>query len=153
MGVTEAMDAPISAGAAEHTELGWVCHPVQEHHWKALVVLLVMLATGVGLYLMTGEESWSLIGLAFLMLGVYDFLLPTVFRLDRHGVESRVLFFTRRKPWSALRSYHIGPNGVLVSPFPGRHRMEAHRGIFIRFRGNRDEVLAFVRERLEGEDT
>ena len=153
MGVTEAMDAPISAGAANNTELCWVCHPVQEQHWRALAVLLVMMATGIGLFIATGDSAWSLTGLAVLLLGLYDFLLPTTFRLTRHGVESRVLIFTRRKPWTSLRSFHVGPNGVLLSPFRGRHRMEAHRGIFVRFHGNRAEVLSIVRVRMVGDET
>ena len=138
------MDARTSAQVNHDCHLSWVSHPVRSHPKKNLLVATVMLATGAGLYLGTGDVGWGLIGVAVLMLGLYDYLLPTTFALTAAGVESRVFFFRRRKQWSTLRSFHADQHGVLLSPFSGRHRMEAHRGIYLRFVNNRDAVLEAV---------
>ncbi len=144
MGVTEAMDARTSAQVNDDCDLSWVSHPVRLHPKKNLLVATVMLTTSVGLYFGTGDLGWGLIGAAVLMLGLYDYLLPTSFKLTAAGAQSRVLFFVRRKRWSSLRSFHADQHGVLLSPFRGRHRMEAHRGIYLRFVNNREAVLEAV---------
>lgn len=95
-----------------------------------------------------GDAGWGFIALALLGLGVHDFLLPTRFRVDARGVTRRVLFFARTRPWSQIRSYWVDGAGVLVSPFPRRHRMEAHRGIYLRFDGNREVVVGFIERSL-----
>jgi len=48
-----------------------------------------------------------------------------------------------------LRTYHPDRNGVLLSPFSRQTRLETFRGIYIRFDGNRKEVMSVIKGRLE----
>ncbi len=130
-------------------ELAWTSHPLKQSLRKSLLLAGVLLLTGVAIYLNTGAVSWALGSMGLLLLGVHDFILPTRYRMTTEVAESRSLGYRRNKRWSALRSYHADKNGVLLSPFPTPTRLDTFRGLYIRYSGNKAEVLAFVRDRLK----
>jgi len=138
----------VSAAARGEAVLSWMSHPVRTQHDKTAILFAVLAVTGVLLYLATGSVGWSLIGDALLLLGVYDFLLPTTFRLDGEGASRQTGILRRTRRWEELRSYYGDANGVLLSTFAERSRMEAHRGIYLRFEGNRDQVMRAVEAHL-----
>ena len=131
-------------------ELAWTSHPLKQSRRKSLLLAGVMALTGVAIYLNTGAVSWALGSMGLLALGVHDFVLPTRYRMTTEAAESRILGMRRTKRWSALRSHYADHNGVLLSPFPKPSRLDTFRGLYIRYSGNSDEVLAFVRDRLQG---
>ena len=75
---------------------------------------------------------------------VAGFFLPTRFALTGKGVAVRGLVSKREKDWTEFRSYYIDREGLLLSPFIERSRLERFRGVSLQFHGNRDEVVAFV---------
>jgi hypothetical protein len=75
---------------------------------------------------------------------VAGFFLPTRFALTEGGVTVRGLVSRRQKGWSEFRSYYVDREGILLSPFTERSRLERFRGVSLQFHGNRDEVVAFV---------
>jgi len=127
----------------------WVSLPIQDSPWKTLLLLVVVTATAVGVYLNTASEAWALFSVFILMVAVHDYVLPTTYRFTDDRVSSRILFLRRSKSWSGLRSYWVDANGVLLSPFPKRSLLEAHRGLYIRFAGaDREAVVAFVERKI-----
>ncbi len=128
--------------------LSWNSHPVRTEHGKTAIFVGVLIVSGIALFVATGNVGWALVGDAFLMLGLYDFLLPTTFTVDEWGVRRRTAVFRRARRWEELRSFQVDARGVLVSTFAGRSRMEAHRGIYLRFDGNRERVLAAIEARM-----
>jgi len=57
------------------------------------------------------------------------------------------------RPWNTYRSHWPDRNGVLLSPFPRRSRLENFRGLFVRFENNREDVVAFVRRYVPPPET
>jgi hypothetical protein len=57
----------------------------------------------------------------------------------------------REKGWSEFRSYYVDREGLLLSPFTERSRLERFRGVSLQFHGNRDEVVAFVERVMSAE--
>ncbi len=145
--LTPPSDGEADAGSA--AELVWVVHALRRQHAKTAILAAVLTLTAAFIYLNTASLVWTAASLLILLFGVLDFVMPVTFSLTEWGVESKVVFYRRRKPWSMLRSYSLDRNGVLVSPFPDRSRLEAFRGLYIRFSGNRDEVVGFIRDHLE----
>lgn len=47
--------------------------------------------------------------------------------------------------WDKIKSASIDPNGLFVSPYPVRTRLENYRGIYLPFRENRDQIVAVIR--------
>jgi hypothetical protein len=82
---------------------------------------------------------------------VAGFFLPTRFALTEQGVSVRGLVSRRQKPWSEFRSYYIDREGLLLSPFTERSRLERFRGVSLQFHGNREEVIAFVENTMARE--
>lgn len=148
--VMEAPKAPDAPGTVprDGESLTWVSHPVVGAHRKNAILLSVLLVSGGLVYAATGSLGWSLISVAFLIFGVHDYLLPTTYLLSAEWASSKILFFTRRKRWSSLRSYQVDRNGVLVSPFSRPNRLDTFRGLYLRFDGNREAVLSYLRDRL-----
>ncbi len=127
----------------------WVSLPLRHAPWKGLVLVLVVAATATAVFLGTQSPGWTLLSGILLLAGVHDFLLPTTYQLSEEGVSSRTLWYRRHKPWSFCRSYWVDAHGVLLSPFPGRSRLESHRGLYLRFAGaDRQAVVRFVQSKV-----
>jgi hypothetical protein len=47
----------------------------------------------------------------------------------------------------------VDKNGVLLSPFAGRSRLENFRGVYVRFGQNKDQVVNFVRSKIEKKES
>ncbi|MFH1690352.1 MAG: hypothetical protein ABIE42_08955, partial [Candidatus Eisenbacteria bacterium] len=75
---------------------------------------------------------------------VAGFFLPTRFSLTGKGVAVSGLVSRKEKGWGDFRSYYVDREGLLLSPFIERSRLERFRGVSLQFHGNRDEVVAFV---------
>ena len=75
---------------------------------------------------------------------VAGFFLPTRYTLTDDTVTVRGVVARREKAWTDFRSYLVDREGVLLSPFAERSRLERFRGLSLQFHGNRDEVIAFV---------
>lgn len=131
--------------------MDWVSIPVQHAPWKGLVLVLVVAITAAAVFFSTQNSGWTLLSVILLLAGVHDFLLPTTYQLNEEGVSSQILWYRRHKPWSFFRSFWIDPNGMLLSPFPKRNRLESHRGFYLRFAGtDRQAVICFVESKING---
>jgi len=83
---------------------------------------------------------------------IAGFFLPTRFSLTGDGVSVRGLVSKREKSWGEFRSHYVDREGVLLSPFIERSRLERFRGVSLQFHGNRDEVVAFVEHMMASDD-
>jgi len=79
---------------------------------------------------------------------VASFFLPTYYTLTEDSIAVRGALGRREKAWSDFRSYLIDREGVLLSPFAERSRLERFRGLSLQFHGNRDAVVAFVEDAM-----
>lgn len=124
-----------------------------------MLVLVVILAAGAAVGYLTldwGSQPGQAFGFgclasAFLFFSLRNFFLPTRIRLDESGITVKEFLYTRRKSWSECKSLHLDKNGVLVSPFTFVTRLENFRGVYLRFDGNKDEVLAFLKAHMKSE--
>jgi len=92
---------------------------------------------------------FTILAVALVWGQVAGFFLPTWYSLTDEGVFVRGLLSKRQKPWSEFRSYYVDHGGVLLSPFPVPSRLARFRGLSLQFHGNREQVVAFVEERLK----
>ena len=134
---------------SEDTTLTWSSHPVTRKTAISILVVLFLLAVWLVVYVTT--SSLLLTGLAvIIMLGsMSSFFLPTRYELDQDKVRIRFLFTNRQREWSAFRSFYVDKNGVLLSPFAKPSRLENFRGVYVRFSRNKDQVVDFVRSKIE----
>jgi hypothetical protein len=138
---------------SEDTTLKWSSHPVKKKTAVSVLVVLFLFVVWLVVYVTT--SSLLLTGLAvIIMLGsLSSFFFPTNYELDQKKVRIRFFFTKREREWSAFRSFYVDKNGVLLSPFAKPSRLENFRGVYVRFGPNKDQVVDFVRSKIEKKES
>lgn len=77
----------------------------------------------------------------FLLISLSSFYLPTHFKIGKEGVSLKRWFYVKTMTWERIRSVKDEKTGLFVSPFPARRRLENFRGIYLYYKGNRDEIM------------
>ena len=99
------------------------------------------------------ETTYFTVIAVLLVVGqVAGFFLPATFELTEKKVTVRGLVARREKDWGDFRSYYVDREGILLSPFIERSRLERFRGFSLQFHGNRDEVVTFVERMMARDD-
>ncbi len=135
------------------SELSWTAWPMQRSPVRAIIGLLfiALVAWTLQSWLRTGY--FTIVAVLLLWGQVAGFYLPTRYALSDDRVSVRGVVAKREKEWSDFRSHYVDNDGVLLSPFIGRSRLERFRGLSLMFHANREEVVAFVEGKLgAGED-
>jgi len=109
----------------------------------AFILLLVWLV-----FASTRSSGFAGLAGVILFASLAKFYFPTGYRLSDKNIVVKTFTQTLNKSWSDYRRAWPDKNGVLLSPFPERSRLENFRGLYIMFSDNRDEVIQFVQERV-----
>jgi hypothetical protein len=117
--------------------------------WRAAAAVAIIGLLGWTIESLTGNALFTTVGLLLVWGQVASFFVPTRYALTDGSVLVRGVLAKKEKPWSDFRSYHVDREGVLLSPFRGRSRLERFRGLSLQFHGNRSDVVSFV-ERVMG---
>lgn len=142
--------AEVSEKAGEGSTLEWVCHPARKNRRVTALVSIFIAVVVVVVYFAT-DHSVLFSVLAFLVLtgSLASFYFPTRYKMTEDEIIIKTKMQTLVKKWSQYRTYYVDKNGVLLSPFVRRSRLENFRGIYIKFWYNKEDVVAFVKERIE----
>ncbi|MFP4058232.1 MAG: hypothetical protein ACLF0G_15300 [Candidatus Brocadiia bacterium] len=108
------------------------------------LVAVACAAAGLGF----GGVGYALLAGALLSLSLCRYFLPTRYHLDDQGAAVGFLGQWRRVPWGAVRRVSVHREGVHLSPFARPSRLDSFRGTYLRFAGNGQEVVRFVRSRV-----
>ena len=139
----------MTAEAAPPTlPLEWSAWPAKEKPLFTLGIVLFLLAIWIAVGYIYREAVWVLLAVILLLGAVAPFFVITRYRLDEEGVSMKRYVTTMKKRWEELRSYYPDKNGVLVSPFAKPSRLENFRGVYLRFGGNREKVLAALEQNI-----
>lgn len=128
----------------------WTVHPIRRN-WKVstgVVSFLVILCAAI--YFSFDSVAFLLMSIAIFAFSLSPFFFPTTYILREDRVIVRSLLRASSKQWDSFRSYYTDRNGVLLSPFSSPSRLENFRGLYIRFSGNRSEVVDFIKGKIEG---
>ena len=130
--------------------LQWVCHPIKSRSVLLTVGLVLFLTILVALtYHWTESTLFAVIAALILWGSVSQYFLPVSFRLTDRTVTVKYTTHKIEKAWNLFRSYYVDRNGVLLSPFGRPSRLETFRGLYVRFAGNKDQVVAVVIEKIQ----
>jgi len=142
-----------SAGEKKPGEplLDFVCHPARRDTRITTLVTIFIVVCIVIVWLIS--FSPLLTGLAVLILfgSLAGFYFPTRYIIYDDHLLVKTKMQTLRKDWSQYRSYYPDKNGVLLSPFGRPTRLENFRGLYVKFAGNREEVMDIVRSKIDFE--
>ena len=129
-----------SDGAA----LEWRSWPAVERPRTGLVAAPVCAGAVGAVWLLTRDGWWAAGAAALLAIGRRADLAPVRFRLDPRGATVTYWLWSRHLGWDRVRRVSLERTGVFLSPFAAPSRIENHRGMFLRYSGNRDAVAAAI---------
>ena len=138
---------PSSAPPVDES-LRWRSHPLVDEFPKSLLLAAIILAVCVGASWAFEGWIWGVISGVLLVAAMARYIFPSHFQLDGEGVTVRFLCVARRMPWTALKRMAAGPGGVFLSPFERPSKLDSFRSVVLRFAGNADEVVAFVKDKM-----
>jgi hypothetical protein len=130
-------------------EVTLVVWPLRQRPVESL--LLVAVAAGTSCFVGWWTRQ-PLVGgalAAALAIVLWRTWLPVTYVLGLSGVTQTVLGRTRRIPWSAIRSFELQPDGVLLSPDRDLVPLSPLRGLYLPWLGEREKVLAHLEYYLQ----
>jgi hypothetical protein len=125
----------------------WSCHPLREEPpLKSVALGVAIVGTAVVMATSLGNLAYGAIAIVVLVGATMGYLLPTRYVVNAQGAAWKQLVW-RRRPWEAYRRAEWHTDGIFLSPFRQRHRLDSFRGIFLRFGADTDtdQVEAWVR--------
>lgn len=143
-----------SAHAEEVVLAEWSVHLMAtEPHKVWGVAAAVVLAAAVG-GLALHHWMGSVLGSVFVMGSAAEFLLPIRYRLTSKSVHCAYGLARLEMPWRGIRRIIQERDGLRLSPFSSPSRLDAFRGIYLRYpiadtSASRPEIERLVRDSVE----
>ena len=137
----------------EGTVLKWSSHPVKKKILISILVIVFLFVVWLVVYLTTASLLLTGLSVVIMLGSLSSFFLPTHYELDQKRVRIKFFLTKREREWSAFRSFYVDKNGVLLSPFAKPSRLENFRGVYVRFNRNKDQVVDFVKSRIQRKES
>lgn len=137
-------DQANSSSPTSDVVLTWTVHLARKHPLKSAVALaMIALASCAGYYAM-GALASIVVGVV-MVAALADFLFPMKFILTRESAACRMLFKSSEIKWDNVARCYLDDTGVKLSPLNRQSRLEAFRGVYLRFDHNRQQVIDAVK--------
>ncbi|MCK4426922.1 MAG: hypothetical protein KAW16_00405 [candidate division Zixibacteria bacterium] len=133
---------------SDEVVMRWSAHPVKRNTKVSILVILFLFVIWFLVYLTTFSPLLTILSVVIMLGSLSPFFLPTYYELDDEKIKVKFFFNTKEKEWSMFRSFYVDKNGVLLSPFERPSRLENFRGLYVRFDQNKDDVLDFVKSKI-----
>jgi hypothetical protein len=129
----------------------WTVHPARRDLTKTILstIFIVTFLVFVGIFY---GLFWSLFGLVVLLVSLHSYFFPTSYEAGKDEIVIKNIFMTQKRGLREFRQVYVGKNGVLLSPFRRKTLLNQFRGVFLLLPEEREEVLAFLRARVEGSE-
>jgi len=129
----------------------WTVYPAKRNLTKtvltAFFITLFLVIVGIfyGIF-------WSVFGFIVLFVSLHSYFFPTSYAVDDEEVVIKNIFMTQKRKLNEFRKVYVGNNGTLLSPFKRKTFLNQFRGVFLLLPEQRNEVLEFLRARIEKSD-
>lgn len=127
----------------------WRAWPLGKSPVRGALAAIIVVGSVAGVWSWSANVFLTALAVGVLGISVGPFFLPTGYRLDPLGVEVRLPWRRRRRPWSDFRTVYAGGELVVLSPFGRRTWLETLRGETLRTEGNRGEVYEYAKRMVE----
>ena len=141
----------VTASEATAPILEWEVRLWHRDPAKRYAILAVACVAGAAGWLLFKHPLMAFVGFGAIFASTTDFWLPQRFKLDGNGASMRCGISVTSIQWDAVKRAISSEAGVQLSPLRKEGRMDAFRGVFLRFANNKEEVLSEIR-RLAGID-
>ncbi len=131
--------------------MSWSIHLARQNPAKTLVSIAFAVFAAVVGYVAISPYA-AVIVVAAVLISLSDFLLPVRFELWPDRAVCRMLLKSAEIKWADVKRCYLDDYGVKLSPLGTASRLEAFRGVYLRFGDNESEVIEAVKELRPGSD-
>lgn len=133
--------------------LAWKVHVLKECPKKLLLIAPVVLVSLFVSYVIFQSLFFTAAVCLLFLSALAEYLFPIRFEIDAAGATSRTLKGRTTIEWDRVKKYYLDDRGIKLSTLSRKGRLEAYRGVYLRFGDNRDEVIRVVRRMRDARDT
>lgn len=145
---TETSSTVADVSAENDDAFRWHVRPSDKDPGKRWGVLAVAaLAFVLGLWLLH-HPLYGLLGFAIILASTAEYWLGVSYKLDSRGASARCGLSLTALDWGDVKRAMLSEEGVKLSPLESAGRMDAFRGVFLRFGSEKDRVIETVRRLL-----
>jgi len=131
----------------------FTCNILKDQPQRFLSAVLTVLAAAMFSAFVFGF-AYAIIALVLLIISLPELFFPFKYKLYNDRVVVDRFFYKVNHEYSYYKKVVDDKNGIFLSPYRIKTRMENFRGILIRLpEENRAEVLAFIKEKIETAET
>lgn len=130
--------------------LAWKVHLLREEPRKMLLIAPVVSVSLVVGYVFTHSLLLPAVTLFLFMCALSEYLFPVRYQLSETDAAARTLLSRTRVEWDRVRKYYLDDRGIKLSTLGKPGRLEAYRGLYLRFGENREEIIEVVRKIRDG---
>jgi hypothetical protein len=138
-------------GAAQQPLLEYVCYPAGRNRTVTILTTVFLVICVILVWLISKSIFMTVLSVMILFGSLAGFYTRTRYRLYDSYLTVKTPLSTLKKEWAQYRSFYPDKNGVLLSPFTRPTRMENFRGLYVKFAGNKEQVMGIVRSRISFE--
>lgn len=125
--------------------LTWRVCLLREQPAKMLLVAPIVFAGIVVSIILFRSLIFTAVTFFLFLSSLAEYIFPISYEIDKEGASSKALIGKTRIEWKNVKKYYIDEHGIKLSPLKKQSRLEAYRGVYLRFGNRRDEVIRIVR--------
>ena len=129
-------------------EIKWTIHPVKKNLKLSVLVIIFLVTICISIYISFDSLLLSFLSAVFLFSSLSSFFFPTTYIFHEKGIIVKNAFREFSKEWNSYKRYYIDKNGIFLSPFPHRTRLENFRGLYIKFDNNKEQVISYIKSKI-----
>ena len=134
----------LQAADSPQPVMSWTVHLARRQPAKTLICVAFIAAVSAGGYFAISPYAAALV-CAALAASLSDFLFPIRFIIWEDRVGCRMLLKSAEIKWTKVKRCYLDDYGVKLSPLGRASRLEAFRGVYLRFANNENEVIETVK--------
>lgn len=125
--------------------LTWRVHLLNEEPKRALLIAPAVVLGLLATYAFFHSVLSMALVLLLLLASLADYLFPVRYEITSEGASCRTLFSRTFIEWRRVKKYYVDAHGIKLSPLARQGRLEAYRGVYLRFGDRKDAVIEVVR--------
>lgn len=122
----------------------WKVHLARKHPTKLLCLIGISAFVATTAYWVIGSLG-SVFTAVLMIASSAEFIFPTRYTLTRESAVCRTLLKQSEIKWADVRRCYVDDMGVKLSPLDRQSRLEAFRGVYLRFADNEAGVIEAVK--------
>ncbi len=140
------MSGDKAAGSDQAVALTWEVRLWEKEPQKRYAVLCCAALSALSGWWLFNSVLMALLGFAVICGATTDFWLPLRYKLTDTEASLRCGFSASGIEWVMVKRVIEGEDGVKLSPLAESGRLSPFRGVFLRYSGNRETVLEYIRQ-------